>query len=626
MINALRVDGLGVHERATFTFSPEWTQITGPSMTGKTTLAACLAIAWWGELPNGKPVPTDLIRDDAKLDVEVSYASGTSHRRTMTAKRTTTVYHNDVSTRGGDWADALGGLAEKTLVRSIVYPLQWLELAQGPGGGRPLRDLLIDAAELDEAIDLAEGEPDNEADATKHRAKMRKAADAAEGALREATEAHAEAERIAGAPEVGDLDAARAVVELAKTWTAHHDAMDAYVEREEAIAKAEEALAGWKRDVEALGKKPRASSKGVKALKDARKAREAAADRLKEAQVEHAQALTDCRACQPPIRPRPEAEDAALETARRAYAKASGELKRLPEGKTCPTCKRDGWGDAPEHRKALTERVAELRKEGEEAKKAKEAAEAQIEKDHHEGMEAYRAELAKLQAARDQAAAKVQAAREALAAAQQAADTQADLTSDPVAAWESRSRALGAEPKIPEQLAKPEPPADPCPTEEAQAAAREVLAKAETAAQVGQSVEHAAKRLAAAKKTAEAARKVADRADEIVQLIRDAPAKLLADAVAALGLDDTSLEIIEGEKDRAIEVLVNGRPWWLASRGELAYADFELRAALRGLAGFEWLPLIVDNAQDWSGHWPDVPGPVWLIMTEPGEGLTVEEL
>ena len=63
----------------------------------------------------------------------------------------------------------------------------------------------------------------------------------------------------------------------------------------------------------------------------------------------------------------------------------------------------------------------------------------------------------------------------------------------------------------------------------------------------------------------------------------------------------------------AVEVRIDGRPWWLASRGRQVVADVWLRAALRRALGRDW-PLFVDNVQDVAGQPLPEPGgsTVWL--------------
>lgn len=71
-------------------------------------------------------------------------------------------------------------------------------------------------------------------------------------------------------------------------------------------------------------------------------------------------------------------------------------------------------------------------------------------------------------------------------------------------------------------------------------------------------------------------------------------------------------------------MLIDGRPWWLASRGRQVVADACLRAALRRAMEMPYLPLFVDNIQDVGGQpLPPVAGPVVWLQTTDGKGIFV---
>ena len=57
------------------------------------------------------------------------------------------------------------------------------------------------------------------------------------------------------------------------------------------------------------------------------------------------------------------------------------------------------------------------------------------------------------------------------------------------------------------------------------------------------------------------------------------------------------------------EVLIDGRPHGLASRGRRIYADLVLRLTLRRALRMTWFPVFVDDAQCWSGGWPETREP-----------------
>ena len=102
--------------------------------------------------------------------------------------------------------------------------------------------------------------------------------------------------------------------------------------------------------------------------------------------------------------------------------------------------------------------------------------------------------------------------------------------------------------------------------------------------------------------------------DALVAAIRAAPSDVLGDRLAALKpLGPVALVTTE---DAVLAALIDGRPWWLASRGRLVVADIWLRAALRRALEMPWLPLFVDNVQDVGGQpLPAVDGPAVYLRT-----------
>jgi hypothetical protein len=90
-------------------------------------------------------------------------------------------------------------------------------------------------------------------------------------------------------------------------------------------------------------------------------------------------------------------------------------------------------------------------------------------------------------------------------------------------------------------------------------------------------------------------------------------------------LGDMGPVSLEFGENPAVVVLIDGRPWWLASRGRQVVGDAWLRAALRRAMNLPDLPLIVDNVQDVGGQpLPALPGPVVLLRTTDEPGIQVE--
>ena len=108
----------------------------------------------------------------------------------------------------------------------------------------------------------------------------------------------------------------------------------------------------------------------------------------------------------------------------------------------------------------------------------------------------------------------------------------------------------------------------------------------------------------------------AQRAEVVLDLVRSAPGRALAAKLDTLTtwLGPVSV-VTTGE---AIEVLIDGRPWALASTGRRIVADAHFRDALRHAAGMEWLPLTIDEAQSVGGQPVHAPAPAWLIVTTDG--------
>jgi len=106
----------------------------------------------------------------------------------------------------------------------------------------------------------------------------------------------------------------------------------------------------------------------------------------------------------------------------------------------------------------------------------------------------------------------------------------------------------------------------------------------------------------------------------VLELVRSAPGRVLAGKLAQLG--DMGPVTITATDDE-IAVLVDGRPWRVASTGRRIAADAILRAALRRAVGLDALPIVVDEAQSVGGiDWPDL-GACWRMTTTTSGVLTV---
>lgn len=115
------------------------------------------------------------------------------------------------------------------------------------------------------------------------------------------------------------------------------------------------------------------------------------------------------------------------------------------------------------------------------------------------------------------------------------------------------------------------------------------------------------------------------RLDALLGVVREVPSLLAAKQAQALGdLGPVSLTFSDNP---AVSVLIDGRPWWLASRGRQVVADMHLRAAIRRAAGLTGLPIVVDNAQDVGGQpLAQIPGPVVILRTTDETGISIQQL
>lgn len=101
--------------------------------------------------------------------------------------------------------------------------------------------------------------------------------------------------------------------------------------------------------------------------------------------------------------------------------------------------------------------------------------------------------------------------------------------------------------------------------------------------------------------------------------VRKAPSAVAAKQAEALGdLGPVSLVWGDGDaKSPAVDVWLDGRPWWLASTGRQIVGDVWLRAP--------WCPIFVDNRGCVGGQEiPDVGGPVVLLRTTDDADLGVD--
>ena len=198
-------------------------------------------------------------------------------------------------------------------------------------------------------------------------------------------------------------------------------------------------------------------------------------------------------------------------------------------------------------------------------------------------------------------------------------------------AYDASLAALGACPRIPDAVQAPTEPEPARPTAQAIEAARALLETARTARALA---DKATRDLATAERVAEArsadlalTQQEAGRTIRLVAAWRQAPTDAAKAKRARLGnLGVIDVEFYDPEAQGPVcQVTINRRPWELASRGEQVIADAVLRNAVRR-ESLIVMPLVIDDVGAYNGGagpWPDIPGPVWWLVTDDSDGLTV---
>jgi hypothetical protein len=628
MLSRMHIRGFGPHDDTMIEFEPKGlTVVSGRSQVGKSSLYRALLFCLWGVDRHGKPVQVDQIREGADAcSVSVTLASGTTFTRSMTRTRTTTrqvvnekgeaaVFPNEDS-----WRARLNALAKDTnVLRIVMVPLAWRDLAGAPGNGQHLRDLLVrilpggnvrdEVAKLmsEAGFELRPDDPIEEKAATEVRAIANKRADEAKGRFDQADQQLAALRK--SAPAVRnreEIQAAKDLIAASLAW----DKYDAQESARASIAAAEAAREDWKRRRAELGDRPqyeqgedlRARQAVEAALKDEAAARDAR-DKAVAAVGIAEYALTQAE----------QAGDTEIEAAARKTKELENKLaSHLVAGDACPTCSRPGWAKAQEQ--------LEIARTAHGSAKAFEA--SLLESADERRQKRLAAAREKVDEARAKADAAKHAFSVAVAKSKEAGDaaTAARTRKEAAAAYDAAVKALGPEPTIPSigETAKPDAP-KPSPEQVVQAratieAAQQAEGAAAQHARATASAEQAATAAEAAHKAAEAER---FRMNVLVDAVRKAPTVIAERQIAALGdLGPVSLRFV----GNGVEVLVDGLPWEFASDGRCVVADLHFRAALRRAVKLGWLPLFVDSVQAVGGQpVPDVGGPVVHLRTTDGD-------
>lgn len=375
-----------------------WTEIAGPSQSGKSTLVEIVLGTLLGVGPGGAAIDTEAVRDGAdKLHAEVAVSSGTTVSLGMTRRRSATraIARDEVSTPLASREALLAKLGpvgqRPDVSRLVIAPMEWRVLLE-KDLGRPLRDLLVSILQGQSAREvvrqlMAQRElafHDSDAEGVGAAEKAQTGANAAKeraiGALSVARSTHERANAaLVHAPEPSAVEAARAILAARDAWASAGSASEGRAKAQGFLAAARAVLDEPKPELvsdEKVAKaaRVREAERAWTAYNDATARRAAQL-----ATVEQARAARDevrrQREALGPCPPIPVAEirdalaeleriSAQVEPARVAYtaaetreATASRQLAQLEAHTgTCPTCGQD-WA---QHAGAVTRATEEL--------------------------------------------------------------------------------------------------------------------------------------------------------------------------------------------------------------------------------------------------------------------------
>ncbi|MCB9676881.1 MAG: hypothetical protein H6737_17330 [Alphaproteobacteria bacterium] len=574
VIKRIKIVGLGPHVDFRAELDPRGENtVTGPSESGKSFLVEAVLFALYGRSAVGRFRP-EAIHDGAnRALVELTLDSGLTVRRTMTGSRSTTrtlVLGPEETSHASEakFAEALGPLgADPEAVATVLVPLAWQELASG--NARKLRDLLARVLPSVGQSDIV-------------RSIVEDAGFTLDPGEADLDESQVGARR-RDARKLRDESAGR--LQLAgERLAALQDATMAAPADLVLDPGLAERVAAWEAyDRASRGVEAAAALKRAAAEWDARRA-----------------ALGD-----PPPEPGPDerkeiaASQAAVQMAMQVVQQVSGQHQMLTMQRqmfgagtdVCPTCQRPGWDQGAVMAVQLDQQIGGLATQVQDANARWQAAQTELNAamQRHQANEGRRVEHA---------------------------------------SWKRSVDLLGPRPSPPADAAVPEPPALPRPTEAEAEAVRSFEARMAAVEGMRQRQSH---ELDAARQAVEVEKARHDGADRdaakwdaLLDAVRKAPSIVAAQQARALG--DMGPVTLEFGENPAVTVLIDGRPWWLASRGRQVVADARFRDALRKAMEMPHLPLFVDNVQDVGGQpLPELAGPVVWLHTTDGKGLVVRK-
>jgi hypothetical protein len=668
----VNIENIGPHDSLRLRV-PELAEIEGGSESGKTHVSHALALAICGVDADGRTWDSRRRRDtDLKGYVEISVPGGGLSVRRSFGVRVGSARVDGVGTLSSQTKldEALGMTGRRDLVLSILAPGYWRRLLATPKA-RGMRDMLatvlppvdiraIVAETMEAHGGLQDGDPLHLGSRTSpggvlHLQREANAArDRCEGALVACAAALATVEQGEPQPaDPGSIKLARRRVDLEADRLAYVQRAKIVATNEQRLADHDRQLQAWERRRQQHADRQAVARRGWQQRRDALGEQPAAPGYKPPAMSDHRQRVTAARAQVDQLVAKLEELDAAEAAAEAlverstADARAAARAERatldamLQAGK-CPTCGHEVSEAELQAQRELADRADREHRD----------ALATARQQHAEAVAVIEASEKATEAELRTARAMLTSAEQRQAIAQQSVDRHAAAVRARDE-WIARHAALGdapadvrfQEPRPVLQLLEVgpnvrRPDVDHLPTlEEARATIAAAERHAERVADWKRAHARAQSDADTARSAVQASSLEADRVAALVQAVREAPTVAARRQIEALhramALDGVRV-CISGPEESGDLVTVerDGLPWWMASNGAQVVLELVLRDALRrlatGLDGLSWLaemPIIVDNAQDWSGDWPvDCwSGPVWWLHTtaEHGDGLTV---
>ena len=610
MFKSLTIQDYGPHRRTHIVFGEATTIISGPSETGKSTVLDALATALWGRDTMGNKPPEEIIPDGADaLEVALMFSSGAGVERRLE--------------RGGKWRNAFvdrellryGGLTEKEmkeylkffasdkLLRLVMQPFSWVQHAQT--NARSFRDLLLEVLPPVSHRDMVrelmgedwrKSDPHTAKGAERVRADANRVQTEKKGELAGARKALEEfGETPPTGPAAADVEEARATIADERLW-------QEYVKAVKSSDTANARLAEWKKRRADIPEPPT------------------------DDQGRRNDALKEIKRCRAKVDSSRSALTMAQRKVNELLSAPSPPVVYVPpvaSDDDCPTCGK-AWPERSKKQEAKRAAAIEERQKAEEVHAIKitgyQASRLNAKTGAADALRAHKANQAELDAAVAE-----------LEEAQQPPKKQAAIR--------DRLRSLGNQPTVP---VKPTRPEQVRPTAVELQLAQSTLRDAGEAK--GAIAEHARQeKRATARVDAlqnEHATAVANfnRLDRLTEAVRRAPSIAGERHAAVLG-DIGPVKLVWGvyEKEPAVSVLVDNRPWHCASHGRQICADMWLRAGIRRAWASKKdargkskrfvrkVPIFVDNAQCWTGEWPtatDMGGPLVRLETHAGDGIS----